>query len=249
MHQLDRSQAFERFYGDDAELSTARAFGVPAQVLFLRKVCFCMICGTWPPPFDLIKAIVSWFRSHGSFQRILVGTMGTFQGTGMLWSLKFLKWPWWQWHWTWCMESWDRRGNNFCIFIFIFHLYHLLRGFLQEDFTSVLIWNVGGFFSDDSWLPWGGWDMLCRGSLLPQGSTITDFQRVCLWWIHHDSDSKNLDVCDVWRYLFYLYIIVLYISDASFWGLLYYWLGFQDPKRSHFLSFLFDSVIDSKIIA
>lgn len=46
-------------------------------------------------------------------------------------------------------------GNNFCIFIFIFHLYHLLRGFFQEDFTSVLIWNVSGFFSDDSWLRLG----------------------------------------------------------------------------------------------
>ena len=28
----------------------------------------------------------------------------------------------------------------------------------------------------DSWLSWGGRDMLCRGSLLFQESTITDFQ-------------------------------------------------------------------------
>lgn len=97
--------------------------------------------------------------------------------------------------------------------------------FLSSFFTFTICWEV--FFKKTLPQFWfemylvsfpmtvgslGGWDMLCWGSLLFQGSTITDFQRVCLWWIHHDSDSKNLDFCDVWRY----FVLRIYSNIHTF---------------------------------
>ena len=78
-----------------------------------------------------------------------------------------------------------------------------------------------------------------RRSLIFSMASSRKCWRVCLWWIHHYSDSKNLDFSDVWRCRMVLKaLIAIFVlhnnSDASFWGLLYYCLGFQDPKRGHF---------------